>query len=121
MKKIVIFSIATLSFAQDWFITNYEYGKMLYHNPRGISCAKCHGEKANGKLIAKYYVIKKTKHSTETIEKTIMAPNIQNISLKDLKERLLNYKYLSVMPKYNYLTDDEIKAIYLYITSQKKE
>ena len=36
------------------FITKYEYGKMLYNNPRGIGCNKCHGEKAEGKKIVDF-------------------------------------------------------------------
>ncbi|NPA87659.1 c-type cytochrome [Caminibacter pacificus] len=120
MKRILLFLIITYAFSQDWFITNYEYGKMLYHNPRGISCAKCHGEKAKGKIIAKYYVTKKHKNGTvEKILKVVKAPNIQNVSYDELKERLLHYKYLSVMPKYNYLTKEEIEALYLYIHAQK--
>ena len=35
----------------EWFITNLEYGKMLYNNPRGISCAKCHGTKEKVKQL----------------------------------------------------------------------
>lgn len=31
------------------FITKYEYGKMLFNNPRGIGCNNCHGDDARGK------------------------------------------------------------------------
>lgn len=122
MKRLIPVFLATFAFSQDdWFITNYEYGKMLYHNPRGISCAKCHGERAKGKVIAKYYVTKKIKGTdkVEKIEKIVKAPNIRNVTLNQLKERLLHHKNLSVMPRYNYLTDEEIQAIYLYIQAQK--
>ena len=97
---------------EDWFITKLEYGKMLYNNPRGISCAKCHGKYAQGKIIAKYFVIKNNKK----ILKILKAPNIQNVSFEDFKKKLF-HKNLSVMPKYNYLTNQEINAIYLYIQS----
>ncbi len=110
MRLIIIF-IAVFASANEWFITTLEYGKMLYHNPRGISCAKCHGENAKGKIIAKY--IKKGKTYI------IKAPDIQNISYDDLKNRLLHYKKLSVMPRYSYLTKKEIEALYLYIHSIK--
>lgn len=121
MKRLLAFFVTTYAFSQDWFITNYEYGKMLYHNPRGISCAKCHGEKAKGKVIAKYYITKKIKGTdkVEKIEKIVKAPNIQNVTLDELKERLLHYNKLSVMPRYNYLTNEEIQALYLYIQAQK--
>ena len=116
MKKLSYFILLnSILFAQEWFITNYEYGKMLYHNPRGVSCAKCHGEKAKGKIIAHYYIVKNGKK----IKKILKSPNIQNIFYEDLKNRLLFYKKLSVMPKYNYLTKNEIEALYLYIHAQK--
>ena len=36
------------------FITKYEYGKMLFNNPRGIGCNKCHGDDAKGKKIVEF-------------------------------------------------------------------
>ena len=112
----LILLIPILIFAKDWFITKLEYGKMLYNNPRGISCAKCHGENAKGKIIAKYYIVK-NKHK---ILKIIKTPNIQNIPFKKFKAKLF-HKNLSIMPRYNYLTNEEINAIYLYIQSLSKE
>ena len=35
------------AFASD-FITKNEYAKMLYQNPRGIGCDKCHGSGGEG-------------------------------------------------------------------------
>ncbi|WP_457564849.1 c-type cytochrome [Caminibacter sp.] len=109
--KHILFISPLMLYANEWFITNYEYGKMLYHNPRGISCAKCHGEKAQGKIIAKY------KKNGKTV--IIKAPNIQHVTYEALKKRLLKYNKLSVMPRYNYLTKKEIEALYLYIHSIK--
>ncbi len=101
---------------ENWFITKLEYGKMLYNNPRGISCAKCHGKYAQGKIISKYYITKKN----QKILKIIKAPNIQNVSFEEFKKKLF-HKYLSVMPKYDYLTNQEISAIYLYIQSLSRK
>jgi len=108
---LIIFPLFLIA-KENWFITKLEYGKMLYNNPRGISCAKCHGKYAQGKIIAKYY---KTKNK-QKILKIIKAPNIQNISFEDFKKKLF-HKKLSIMPKYEYLTNKEISAIYLYIQS----
>ena len=36
------------------FITKYEYGKMLYNNPRGIGCNSCHGNDARGKKMVDF-------------------------------------------------------------------
>jgi hypothetical protein len=89
---------------------------MLYNNPRGISCAKCHGTKAEGKVIARYKIKKRNK----VITKVIKAPNIRNISYEDLKEKIFPKKRkLSIMPKYDYLTKNELEALYLYIQSQR--
>ena len=103
MRLIIIFLPLILLSKEDWFITKLEYGKMLYNNPRGISCAKCHGRDATGKIIAKYYIKKK-------ILKIIKAPNIQHVSFEYFKKKLF-HKKLSIMPKYNYLTDEEIITI----------
>ena len=114
--RLILFLAPLFLFAKtDWFITKLEYGKMLYHNPRGISCAKCHGENARGKIIAKYYVVKNGKK----ILKILKAPDITNVPYEKFKKKLFHTK-LSVMPKYNYLTDKEISAIYLYIQSLSK-
>lgn len=112
MRLIILLLPLVLLSKDDWFITKLEYGKMLYNNPRGISCAKCHGKYAQGKIISKYYITKKN----QKILKIIKAPNIQNVSFEEFKKKLF-HKYLSVMPKYDYLTNQEISAIYLYIQS----
>ena len=108
----LILLLPLLLFAKDWFITTLEYGKMLYNNPRGISCAKCHGKNAKGKIIAKYYIIKNNKK----VSKIIKTPNIQNITFNKFQNKLF-HKKLSIMPKYDYLTKEEINAIYIYIKS----
>ena len=113
---ILILLLPILIFAKDWFITKLEYGKMLYNNPRGISCAKCHGSKGEGKIIAKYYIIK----NNQKIEKIIKSPNIQNTTFEKFKSKLF-HKKLSIMPKYDYLTNQEINAIYLYLQYISKD
>ena len=120
--RIILLFLPLFLFSED-FISNYEYGAMLYKNPRGIGCIKCHGKNAEGKIIATY-IDDKTGE-----QKQIVAPNIQKISWKIFYERLKHSKILkkgkfktlnySVMPKYNYLMDSEIKAIYHYIKGLK--
>ncbi len=90
------------------FITNLEYGEMLYKNPRGIGCIKCHGKKGEGKFIAKYT------HKKEEIE--INAPAINNINLEHfIKVLKAKSSVKSIMPTF-FLTDDEMKQIHFYIT-----
>ncbi len=107
MPFIIILLLVSFSYAQD-FITPYEYGKMLYQNPRGIGCDKCHGMKGEGKIIAKY------KHKGKT--KKLVAPPIYNVSEKKFLESL--NKKSKIMPKY-FLTKDEIKSLRYYINKTK--
>jgi len=118
----------TVLFAKndEWFITNLEYGKMLYNNPRGISCAKCHGNKGEGKTVTSFInsrgkkiIIKTSPFKNLTFEKLKKALfhdyNIKKIIKKHPNSPL---KYIIIMPKYDYLTDNEIKTILLYLKSK---
>ena len=53
---------------------------MLYENPRGIGCVKCHGKNMKGKEIYRY----KIKNS----EFILRAPNISNVSWKIFYNKL---------------------------------
>lgn len=57
------------------FITKYEYGKMLYNNPRGIGCNKCHGDDARGKKIVEF----KQEHDKKIYNCSLVAPDIKDI------------------------------------------
>nr|WP_181882214.1 cytochrome c [Helicobacter aurati] len=92
---------------EETFITQQEYGKQLYNNPRGISCKSCHGEFGKGQQLAQY------KHKGKLQE--IYAPDITELDISRFKKKL--YSNRGVMPKY-YLTDSEIEAIYEYITQK---
>ena len=89
------------------FISDYEYGEMLYNNPRGVSCSECHGDKGEGKTIVQYQDI----HGKEAIK----GADIRKNTLQEMITSVSAYH--KVMPRY-YLTDDEVKAIYEYL--QKK-
>jgi cytochrome c553 len=89
------------------FISDYEYGEMLYNNPRGVSCAECHGASGEGKTIIHYQDI----HG----EKEIRGSDIRKNSLIEMIKAVNSYH--KVMPRY-YLSDDEVKMIYNYL--QKK-
>jgi len=117
MKYIFIFLPIFLMAGS--FISNFEYGQMLYKNPRGIGCIKCHANKGQGQIIATY-IDDKTGEKKELI-----APNIVNISFETFYKRVKKSQILkkgkwktknySIMPKYDYLVDSEIKAIYNYL------
>ena len=124
----MLFVFITLIYAKndDWFITNLEYGKMLYNNPRGISCAKCHGIKGEGKIITSFI----NKKGEKKIIKTLPLKNLtfeklkkalfHKFNLKQIRHKYPNSPliYIDIMPKYDYLTDNEIKAILLYLKSK---
>lgn len=90
--------------ADEGLLSQNEYGKNLYENPRGIACNKCHGNNGEGSIIARY------KH--KGVEKTLLAPRINNIEFSIFQRALRKQK--GVMPVY-YLTDEEITAIYMYL------
>ena len=109
---ILLFCVAI--FGAD-FITKTEYAKMLYLNPRGIGCDKCHGTKGEGSLISKYkHFDKKT---NKTVDDELRAPKINDIDFESFKAALTKPK--GVMPSY-FLTDEETTILYEYITNQMK-
>jgi hypothetical protein len=116
------------------FITKFEYGKMLYNNPRGISCAKCHGADGKGMVISTF------KHKTKDLIYTcklqthdITKISFDRFSLKLDQDNLIKEKvkfekhqvcekmiYGNTMPKY-FLTKNEQESIYYYITHVKAQ
>lgn len=93
--------------SNESFITPQEYGASLYEYPRGIGCIKCHGAIGEETLLATY--------THKGKQKTLIVPRINNLELFNFKTALNQDK--GIMPKYN-LTDEEIQAIYLYISSK---
>lgn len=91
------------------FITQGEYAAQLYKAPRGIGCHKCHGDKGEGRVIAKY------KDKGES--KSFNAPAINVLSYENFSDAL--QKRQAGMPRY-FLTDEEIKALYFYLQPPKE-
>ncbi len=90
--------------AEEDFISHYEYGQMLYENPRGVSCAQCHGESGEGRLIVAY----EDENGKQRLEGS-------DIRQDNLKSMILSVKkYHKIMPRY-YLTNEEVEAIYDYL------
>jgi len=102
---LILISISSLYLKAEDFISRFEYGQMLYNNPRGVSCIPCHGETGEGKIIAKY-------RDSEGKERVLRGVDIRAVSLEDMIKAVKSGP--GVMPKY-FLVDDEIKAIYEYI------
>jgi hypothetical protein len=109
---ILLFCVAI--FGAD-FITKTEYAKMLYLNPRGIGCDKCHGAKGEGSLISKYKHF--DKKANKTVDDELRAPKINDIEFESFKAALTKPK--GVMPSY-FLTDEETTILYEYITNKMK-
>ena len=108
MKQLLILLPFLLSpsplLAQEDFISHYEYGEMLYANPRGVSCSQCHGESGEGTVIVEYRDI----HGKQVLK----GSDIRQESLRSMIASVNTYH--QVMPRY-YLTDEEVKAIYDYL------
>lgn len=112
--KPLVFFILVLAnvFADESFITQEEYGKKLYMDPRGIGCHHCHGEKGEGKIIATYREKKKNKQ--------LSAPRINNLTYWDFQKPFKKpNSSKNVMPAYH-LTEMEIQALYKYLQLYNK-
>ena len=109
---LLVFSIhlPLYLYAKSSFITPFEYSSSLYKNPRGIGCYHCHGEKGEGRLVARYM------HKKE--KKVFAGPEINSLSYEEFKKALNISK--KGMPRY-YLTNSEIKALYFYLQQIKVE
>ena len=117
MKRLIALpffvTFLTAQTIDNSFITQFEYGAMLYKNPRGIGCNKCHENGKKTVVIASY-------KDRKGISRSVKSPPIYNVKYEDFKKKLKASKYESlVMPTY-FLTDDEIKSIYYYITNLNK-
>ena len=115
MRSVFLILLFCMAIFGADFITKTEYAKMLYLNPRGIGCDKCHGAKGEGSLISKYkHFDKKT---NKTVDDELRAPKINDIDFESFKAALTKPK--GVMPSY-FLTDEETTILYEYITNQMK-
>lgn len=135
--KLLIFLFFLFSshiFAEDInnsFITKFEYGKMLFNNPRGIGCNSCHGNDAKGRIIVDF----KQEHNKKLYDCSLVAPNIKGIDYEIFSKKVNSKKnenkkfektqvcekliyYANIMPTY-FLVEEEIEAIYHYIKNMK--
>ncbi len=114
--RFLVLLFPFILFGESSFITQMEYSSLLYKNPRGIGCHKCHGLKGEGKLIATYTDTKKVKEGEKVykikVKKEFRAPAINKLDYKTFHDSLT--KTVRGMPKY-YLTEGEIKALYFYL------
>ncbi len=111
LLPVLIWSEESISGSEsESFISEYEYGQMLYNNPRGVSCSQCHGKSGEGQVIVQY----KKSLGKEAIRGA-------DIRKKTLHEMIKSVNaYHKVMPRY-YLTDDEVKAIYGYLQKKNRD
>lgn len=124
MRVIFIFSLLfNFAFCADEvdssFITKFEYGAMLYENPRGVGCVLCHNKGDKPVLIANYK--EKAKNSNKLEDKAIIAPAINNVSYVVFIDKMTADKTESkVMPTY-FLTKEELDSLYFYIKNINKK
>jgi len=110
IKQLLVFVPLLLGASED-FISHYEYGQMLYSNPRGVSCSQCHGDNGEGCVIVSY-------KDVDGKKKVIKGLDIRQKSLTEMIKS--TDVYHEVMPRY-YLTNEEIKAIYDYLQKKNQE
>jgi len=109
MKRLLVLLPLMLGASED-FISHYEYGEMLYNNPRGVSCAQCHGEDGKGATIVEFRDI----HGKEVIK----GSNIVKADLESMIKSVNSYH--EIMPRY-YLTNEEVETIYNYLQKRNKK
>ena len=107
IMRLLWILLPLMVWGQEDFISHYEYGEMLYANPRGVSCSQCHGKSGEGQTIVEYRDI----HGKQALK----GSDIRRNTLDDMIKAVNTYH--KVMPRY-YLTNEEVKAIYDYL--QKK-
>jgi len=108
---LIISSIYLYSENNSLDISIYKYGELLYNEPRGIGCHKCHGKFGGGRIITSY-LDKKGKKIY------IKAPRINNIELSKFRFTLEKGSQKSLIMPIYHLTEDEIESIYHYINKQ---
>ncbi|RAX58142.1 hypothetical protein CCZ01_03455 [Helicobacter monodelphidis] len=105
---LILFFSLCLWAEDESFITQFEYGRMLYENPRGIGCVSCHGLEGEGREIAIYH----NKKGMQILSGGV----INNLDYSQFASTLK--KGTRVMPRY-YLEDSEIRAIHLYLKEMR--
>lgn len=108
MKRLWIL-LPLMLWGQEDFISHYEYGEMLYANPRGVSCSECHGKSGEGKIIVEF--------RDENGKQVLKGSDIREKTISDMILALNSYH--QIMPRY-YLTNEETKAIYDYLQKKNK-
>ncbi len=103
-------TLSSSVYSEVSFITDAEYASQLYHNPRGIGCYKCHGEKGEGKLIATY------KDKGEQL--SFSPPAINTLTYEAFVAAMMARQ--KGMPRY-YLTPKEVKVLYNYLHPVERE
>ena len=109
MRFAVLLFLSLVLGADEDFITKDEYASQLYNNPRGISCAKCHGKEGEGRKIAGY------EHKGQKM--VLEGPKIQGVPFYRLKE--VFGRRIRGMPRY-FLTEKEIRALYYFLKKKEK-
>jgi len=104
-RTLLFLSVFSLGVHGEDFITDFEYGQMLYQDPRGASCAACHGETGAGRMITEY-----TDRRGEYVALT--GPDIRRATLDQIRESVQHGR--GVMPRY-FLTEKEIRTIHAYL------
>lgn len=103
-KLFFLFAVSLAGWCED-FITDFEYGQMLYHDPRGASCAQCHGETGAGETISEYT-------DRQGRYTTLNGPDIRHATLQQIRKSV--HDGSGVMPRY-FLTDKETQMIHAYL------
>jgi hypothetical protein len=107
--RLLLTALLLSSLYAESFITKEGYARMLYQNPRGIGCHKCHGMNGKGLELGRY------RDGNRTI--VIKAPDITNLPYEKFKAAIQSKK--SRLMPYYFLTEKEIRILYYYLTKRQ--
>ncbi len=110
IMKLLWMLLPFMLWGEEDFISHYEYGEMLYANPRGVSCVQCHGKSGEGQTIVEFRDI----HGKQALK----GSDIRKNTLQEMIQSVNTYH--KIMPRY-YLTDEEVKAIYDYLQKKNED
>ena len=110
IMRLLWILLPLMLWGEEDFISHYEYGEMLYANPRGVSCSQFHGKSGEGQTIVEFRDI----HGKQALK----GSDIRRDTLDDMIKAVNNYH--KIMPRY-YLTDEEVKAIYDYLQKKNQD
>lgn len=100
IQKVLLLPLLSIAlWASGSFLKPMEHGEMIYYETRGVSCASCHGRRAEGSIIS---------HAPSA---SLVAPALIGLDERAIKQGIVRHR---LAPRY-YLTPGEIHNLSLFL------